>query len=263
VSCRTATIKRIADTILGALCRALPQRMPAANSGTLLVMAFGGQDPATGRPFVASELAAGGMGARPVKDGIDVIETDVSNCMNIPVESLEMSFPLRVPQAVLWADSGGAGRFRGGLGLAKVFEATDTDVIVSHRGERFASAPWGLHGGAPGRSAHAFILRKNGQREELPSKKMIVLHPGDQLWEYLAGGAGYGDPLEREPERVLADVLDGKVSRGAARDTYGVALSADGTAVDEVATKERREVLRAERGPRTWMFDRGPDGREA
>jgi N-methylhydantoinase B/oxoprolinase/acetone carboxylase alpha subunit len=75
VSCRTATIKRIADTILGALVRAMPHRMPAANSGTLLVMAFGGRDPQTGEPFVASELAAGGMGARPRKDGIDVIET--------------------------------------------------------------------------------------------------------------------------------------------------------------------------------------------
>ncbi len=81
VSCRTATIKRIADTILGALARALLDRMPAASSGTLLVMAFGGVDPETGRPFVASELAAGGMGARPVKDGIDVVETDVTNCM--------------------------------------------------------------------------------------------------------------------------------------------------------------------------------------
>ncbi|PWU20353.1 MAG: hypothetical protein C5B48_12605, partial [Candidatus Rokuibacteriota bacterium] len=211
VSCRTATIKRIADAILGALVQALPGRMPAANSGTLLVMAFGGRDPATGSPFVASELAAGGMGARPHKDGIDVIETDVSNCMNIPVESVEMSFPLRIRQARLWMDSGGAGRCRGGLGLVKVFEATTTDVMVSHRGERFASAPWGLHGGAPGRSGTGFIVRKDGQREELPSKKMIVLHPGDQLWEYIAGGAGYGDPLERDPELVLADVRDGKV----------------------------------------------------
>jgi len=212
VSCRTATIKRIADTILGALVRAMPDRMPAANSGTLLVMAFGGQDPDTGRPFVASELAAGGMGARLSKDGIDVIETDVSNCMNIPVESVEMSFPLRIQCARLWTDSGGAGRFRGGLGLAKVFEATTTDVMVSHRGERFASAPWGLHGGQPGRSAHAFILRKDGTREDLPSKKMIVLHPGDQLCEYIAGGAGHGDPLDRDAGLVLGDVLDGKVS---------------------------------------------------
>ena len=133
VSCRTATIKRIADTILGALVGALPGKMPAASSGTLLVMAFGGRDPETGRPFVASELAAGGMGARPGKDGIDVIETDVSNCMNIPVESVEMNFPLRIPRVRLWPGSGGAGRFRGGLGLEKVFEATTTDVTVSHR----------------------------------------------------------------------------------------------------------------------------------
>src|SRR5499426_2505211 len=221
VSCRTATVKRIADTILGALVRALPQRMPAANSGTLLVMAFGGRDPETGRAFVASELAAGGMGARADKDGIDVIETDVSNCMNIPVESLEMGFPLRIARAGLWTDSGGAGRFRGGLGLVKVFEATTSDVMVSHRGERFASSPWGLHGGAPGRSADAFIVRRSGERETLPSKKMIVLHPGDQLWEYIAGGAGYGDPLERSPGSVLDDVLDGKVSRESARETYG------------------------------------------
>ena len=263
VSCRTATIKRIADTLLGALVRARPDRMPAANSGTLLVMAFGGQDPATGRPFVASELAAGGMGARPGKDGIDVIETDVTNCMNIPVESVEMGFPLRIPRAGLWPDSGGAGRFRGGLGLVKVYEATTTDVTVSHRGERFASVPWGLHGGGPGPSGRAFIVRKDGAREPLPSKKMIVLHPGDQLWEYIPGGAGHGDPLDREAASVLADVLDGKVSRASATETYGVVFAPDALAVDEVATKERREALRHARGPSDWLFDRGPDGRQA
>ena len=262
VSCRTATIKRIADTILGALVRAMPRRMPAANSGTLLVMAFGGCDPVSGRPFVASELAAGGMGARPRKDGIDVIETDVSNCMNIPVESVEMGFPLRITRARLWTDSGGAGQFRGGLGLEKVYEATTTDVMVSHRGERFASAPWGLFGGEPGRSARAFIVRKDGGRENLPSKKMIVLHPGDQLWEHIAGGAGYGDPLERDPESVRADVLDRKVSVEAAREAYGVVLG-PGNVVDEPPTKECREALRARRGPVEWTFDRGVDGREA
>src|SRR5262249_26344256 len=175
--------------------------------------------------------------------------------------SVEMSFPLRIRSAGLWTDSGGAGQFRGGLGLAKVFEATTTDVMVSHRGERFASVPWGLHGGAPGRSALAFILRRDGTREALPSKKMIVLHPGDQLWEYIAGGAGHGDPLDREADVVLADVLDGKVSRASAREVYGVEFTADGTAVDEVSTKERREALRRQRGSVGWVFDRGPDGR--
>jgi N-methylhydantoinase B len=261
VSCRTATIKRIGDTIMGALVKALPGRLPAANSGTLLVMALGGTDPASGRPFVASELAAGGMGARPGKDGIDAIETDVSNCMNIPVESVEMGFPLRIRQAGLWPDSGGPGQFRGGLGLAKVFEATETDVVVSHRGERFASSPWGLHGGRPAPLAHAFVVRQDGRREALPSKKMLVLHPGDQLWEYIAGGGGHGDPLERDPELVLADVLDGKVSAGAAADEYGVVLGPD-RAVDHDATKACREALRRARGPVDWVYDRGGDGRE-
>jgi len=201
------------------------------------------------------------MGARPRKDGIDAIETDVSNCMNIPVESVEMSFPVRIPRAGLWTDSGGAGQFRGGLGLVKVFEATSTDIMISHRGERFASAPWGLHGGLPGRSARAFIVRRDGRREELPSKQMIELHPGDQLWEYIAGGAGYGDPLERDPGQVLADVLDGKVSSESARETYGVVLVSDGDGVDELGTKECREALRRRRGPITWTFDRGVDGR--
>jgi N-methylhydantoinase B len=181
--------------------------------------------------------------------------------MNIPVESVEMNFPLRIPRLRLWKDSGGAGRFRGGLGLEKVFEATTTDVMVSHRGERFASSPWGLVGGGPGACAHAFIRRKDGTREPLPSKKMIVLHPGDQLWEYIAGGAGYGDPLDRDPTSVLADVLDGKISATVARGTYGVVLTSDEAAVDEVATKECRETLRRDRGPLTWTFDRGADGR--
>jgi N-methylhydantoinase B len=155
-----------------------------------------------------------------------------------------MNFPLRIPRVRLWTDSGGAGRFRGGLGLEKVFEATTTDVMVSHRGERFASSPWGLEGAAPGPRAHAFIVRKDGTREELPSKKMIILHPGDQLWEYIAGGAGYGDPLDRDPAAVRADLLDGKISAAVATTEYGVVLTPDGTAVDEAKTKECREVLR-------------------
>jgi N-methylhydantoinase B len=102
----------------------------------------------------------------------------------------------------------------------------------------------------------------DGTREELPSKKMIVLHPGDQLWEYIAGGAGYGDPLDRDPGLVLADVLDGKVSRESAREIYGVMFATD-SGVDEVGTKELREAARRRRGAIEWTFDRGVDGRQA
>ncbi len=262
VSGRTATVKRIADTLLGAFVRALPDKIPAANSGTLLVMAIGGTMPGTGRPFVAAELAAGGMGARPRRDGLDAVETDVTNCMNIPVEALEMNFPVRVPYCRARRDSGGAGRYRGGLGLEKAFQALSTELTVSHRGERFYTVPWGLFGGRPAAGGEAVVERADGARAPLPGKQMVTLRPGDTLHVRLAGGAGYGDPLEREEERVLEDVLDGKVSREAAAEAYGVVLAASGREVDAMATKARREALRAAWGPVTWTYDRGALGRQ-
>src|SRR5204862_186271 len=130
--------------------------LPAANSGTLLVMAFGGTDPATGRPFVASELAAGGMGARPRKDGIDVVETDVSNCMNIPVESVEMSFPLRVRRAGLWQDSGGAAR-----GAPPSSRADRLDVR-SRRGRAGVKVGWTTAGAAGGLNSASSVVAPTG-----------------------------------------------------------------------------------------------------
>jgi N-methylhydantoinase B len=262
VSGRTATIKRIADTLLGAFVQALPERVPAASSGTLLVMALGGTRPESGQPFVAAELAAGGMGARPRRDGLDAVETDVTNCMNIPVEALEMNFPVRIPYCRTRRDSGGAGRQRGGLGLEKAFHALTTDLVVSHRGERFYTVPWGLFGGLPAAGGEAVIVRADGGRETIPGKQIVTLRPGDTLHVRLAGGAGHGDPLDRDEERVLEDVRDGKVSAEAAARDYGVVLDGSGREVDPIATKARREALRAARGPVAWTYDRGPGGRE-
>jgi N-methylhydantoinase B len=264
VSGRTATVKRLADAILGALVKALPSRIPAAGCGTLLVMALGRRDPRTGRAFVASELGAGGMGARPEKDGIDGVETDVSNCMNIPVEAVEMEFPIRIGRCRLWGDSAGAGRWRGGLGLEKVFEATRAELTVSHRGERFSTAPWGLFGGRPARNGNAFVLRRDGSREAVPSKQVLTLGTGEGLHVFIAGGAGHGDPLERDAERVRADVLDRRVSIEAAGEDYGVVLEPGRLTVDGPATAALRARKRAARGPVTWTYDRGPGlGREA
>ena len=264
VSCRTATVKRLADTILGALVKALPARIPAAGCGTLLSMALGGRDPRTGRAFVASELGAGGMGARPGKDGIDCIETDVSNCMNIPVEAIESEFPIRIGRSRLWEGSAGAGRWRGGLGLEKIFEPTRCDLTVSHRGERFYTAPWGLFGGLPAQNGQSWVIRKDGSREAVPSKQVLTLKPGEQLHVFIAGGAGHGDPLEREPERVRADVLDRRVSLESAADEYGVVIDPKRLVVDAPATESLRRQKRAARGPITWTYDRGEGlGREA
>lgn len=255
VNARTATIKRISDTVLGCFAQAVPDRIPAASCGQLLVMNFGGLDPDTGLPYVTSELGAGGMGARPSKDGIDCIETDATNCMGIPVEALEAESPLRVRRWRIWDDSGGAGRWRGGCGSEKVFELLRGEITVTYRGERHTTRPWGLAGGGAATTSTAAIERADGTHEVTPSKATLHLRAGDQLDVRIGGGGGYGDPLERPAEAVAADVRDGYTSRPRAEVAYGVVLGDDG-AVDAAATVERRRRLRAERGP-LGHFDRG------
>jgi N-methylhydantoinase B len=222
VNARTATIKRIADVLFGALHQALPGRLPAASSGELVVMSLAGVDPRSGARFITSELGAGGMGARPGKDGIDAIETDVTNCMNLPAESIEVDFPIRINHWRLRRDSGGPGEWRGGLGFIKSFEALGTDLEVSYRGERHTTAPWGVAGGGDGKTAEARVFRRDGRRDAVGSKQIVLLRPGDRLEIETAGGAGYGDPRRRSRDRVRQDVRDRKISRAAARAQYGL-----------------------------------------
>lgn len=257
VNSRTATVKRISDVVLGCFAQATPERIPAASCGQLLVMNFGGADPETGQAFVTSELGAGGMGARPGKDGVDCIETDATNCMGIPVEAIEMDSPIRVRRWRIWDDSGGAGRWRGGCGSEKVFELLRGEVTVTYRGERHTTRPWGLAGGRASRTSGAAIERADGTREEAPSKATLRLRAGDRLEVQIGGGGGYGDPLERPAAAVAADVADGFTSAERAAAEYGVVLRADGGA-DEPASERRRAALRAERG-RVSTLDRGEE----
>src|SRR5919109_2643150 len=247
VNARTATIIRIADVLHGALVQAMPGKLPAAPSGQLLVASFGGIDPRRGTPYVTSELGAGGVGARPAKDGIDVLEMGPSNCMNIPAEAIEMHYPLRVRHYGVRPDSGGAGCYRGGLGATKVFEAVDGDVVVSMRGERYFTPPWGLYGGQPAASAQAWVERADGTVEEIPSKRVFTLRQGERLHIDTPGGGGYGDPLERDPEAVRQDVCDRRVTVLMARQQYGVVLQEPGLSVDQEATQRLRTALRAQR----------------
>jgi N-methylhydantoinase B len=257
VNSRTATVKRIADVLMGAMVQALPQRLPAANSGQLLVMAMGGVDPLTGQPYVTTELGAGGMGARPHKDGVDAIETDVSNCMNIPAEALELEHPVRVVHWRLRPGSGGAGRFRGGLGMDKGFQLLRGEATVTYRGERHRFVPWGLFGGRPGLPSRAAVHRRDGRVDALPSKATLHLREGDMLVVETPGGGGYGDPLERSPEAVLDDVRNHRLSVAAAREEYGVVIK--DCQVDKAETHALRQAMRAQRGPITWTFDFGPE----
>lgn len=260
VNSRTVTLKRLSDVLMGALVQAIPGRVTAAPGGNTLVISFAGIDPLTGRQYVTHELCVGGMGARPNKDGVDAIETDVTNTQTIPAEALECEYPLRVLRDRLWVDSAGPGLYRGGLGREKLFEMTRGEMmVVSYRGERHATAPWGLFGGGPGRPSRAFILRRDGSSEEIPSKLVFTLREGDRLHFFMPGGGGYGDPLQRPAEKVAEDVEDGKVSREAAAAQYGVVIDPETGAPNLRETERLRGRLRTVRGSITWIYDRGGD----
>ncbi|GGF50098.1 N-methylhydantoinase B [Azorhizobium oxalatiphilum] len=221
VNSRTATIKRITGCILGALKDVLPERVPADNSGELLALMFGGRY-ANGRAFVTGELITGGSGAGLASDGVDVIETDVTNCMNLPAEAMEMETPIRVNRLALRPDSGGAGKRRGGLGLIKEYEILEGEVTFTHRGERHFFAPKGANGGEAAACAHSVIHRVSGAQEVIPSKQMTTLGKGDRVVVETAGGGGNGPVTERTRTDILTDIANGKVSPVKAREVYGL-----------------------------------------
>ncbi len=219
VNARTSTIKRIATCMVSALERVLPDRVGAPAAGTLLVVAFAGVR-ASGERFIMGELIAGGSGAARDRDGVDVVDTDASNCMNLPAEALEMDAPLRLNRVELRRDSAGAGEYRGGLGVIREYEVLADDISFTHRGERHFSAAPGLNGGLPGASARSVIVRADGREEVIPSKALTVLNKGDRVIVETPGGGGYGDPRRRRS--VHEDLANGKVSAEAARIIYGV-----------------------------------------
>ena len=260
VNGRAVVVRRLVDCMLGALAPAFQDRIPAASSGHPLVLTMGGRNPDTGDPYVTTEAGTGGMGARPGKDGLEAIQTDTSNAQNVPVEALEMESPILVNYYRLRADSGGPGRFRGGLGLEKSIQVTKGSMHVSHRGERHYTAPWGLAGGGAGAMSRSELHDLDGGVQVIPSKLDFDLVPGQTLRLWTAGGGGYGDPLERDEQAVLDDVRNGKVSLEAAKRNYGVVVS-DGFLDVEATAKERRRSREA-RGRITWFYDRGPLGLE-
>ena len=222
VNARTATIKRITGCMLGALAQAVPNRVPASPAGVLLVMAYGGHRMMSSEAYVTGELLAGGSGAGNGYDGVDGIDTDATNCMNLPVEAMEMEAPIRVHRLSIRIDSGGAGQYRGGLGVVKELEFLEGPVSFSHRGERHFTAAAGLAGGQSGAMACSVILRADGQREEISSKIMTQFEAGDRLIVETAGGGGYGPPDKRDRGALEADLANRKVSRQGAWKSYGI-----------------------------------------
>jgi len=184
------TSQRIVDTLLRALARALPQRVPAASQGTMNNVSFGGVDPRTLRAFAYYETIAGGMGARPGRDGISGIHTHMTNSLNTPVEVLEHVYPVRVRRYSLRPGSGGRGRWRGGDGIVREIEFL-TAVEASLLSDRRRIGPYGLAGGGPGARGKNLLIRR-GRKRTLPSKTSLHVERGDVLRIESPGGGGWG-----------------------------------------------------------------------
>ena len=185
------TSQRIVDVLLRALAKALPLRIPAASSGTMNNLSFGGIASGTGQPFAYYETVAGGMGARPSKDGLSGIHTHMTNSLNTPTEALESALPVRVRRYSLRSGSGGAGKHKGGDGIVREIEFL-TEARGSILSDRRRFAPYGLAGGKPGKPGRNELILPNGKKKELPSKATFTAPKGSVFRIETPGGGGWG-----------------------------------------------------------------------
>ncbi len=232
-----------------ALSDAMPDKVMASTKSINCHMACGGTDPRTGEYYTFIETMAGGWGGLPTKDGMDAVQSHVQNTENSAIEETENNLPFLITRYELIPDSEGAGRYRGGLGLRRDWKFPGHKATLTIFSDNRKFAPWGLFGGGSGASSK-YILNPDGEAKELPSKVTLHLQPDSVISYRTPGGGGYGSALERDPERVLQDVNQGKVTPDRARDAYGVVLDASGKAVDLQATRAERTRLSGTPGPR-------------
>jgi len=212
---------RIADMVMAAMFQITPRTVMAGSQGTSAVVTFGGTDYRNGERYVSYESVKGGFGARPVKDGINAVASTISNMMNTPIEILEMSFPLRVEEYALIPDSGGAGTWRGGLGVRRVWRVLERDAHAAVCCERTVTPPFGLAGGSAGAKAKLTLRLPDGSARKLTSKGGFTAPAGSLLEVEAPGSGGYGPPGGRDPKRLAEDLADGYVSPEAATRDYG------------------------------------------
>ncbi|MBI3965140.1 MAG: hydantoinase B/oxoprolinase family protein [Chloroflexi bacterium] len=238
VGVRSLTCAVLGDVIVAALANAMPERA-LAGSGPHHQILPSGTDPRTGEFFVDYETFAGSYGARPYKDGFDAVRIHASGASNLPVECLEHTFPLRIERYELRPDSGGAGRFRGGLSVRRDYRILANDATVALSAERQRVAARGIQGGQPG-IVGRYVLNPDQPTEQVLSSTVAAfpLANGDVLSIQTPGGGGCGAAFERDPQLVLRDVREERVSPEVATKVYGVAIV--GEEVDEYATKRLR-----------------------
>jgi N-methylhydantoinase B len=241
---RTDTAQRVVGVLLGAFAQAMPGRLPAGGCDSTQAMNLSGDDD-DGVYYSISETFGGGGGARPSKDGMDAVHINMVNVANFPLEVAEAEYPMRYRRHVLRTDSGGAGRFRGGLGEIREFELVSDSARIGLHGDRHETVPAGAAGGLDGVSGESWLNLGRPEAEKIPSKEIgHVVARGDVFSLLTPGGGGYGDPHEREARSVLQDVANGRVSVDAARELYGVIVREDEEGdyvLEEAKTLAQRE----------------------
>lgn len=233
---------RMMDCCFGALARMLPDRVCAASDGGNVGLSVGGYD-GDRKPFVFVDFTCGAWGGRPWADGLEGNASLFGNISSSSIEMVEVENPLEVLAYEFIPDSMGAGRFRGGAAYRRDYRFTEGSGVLQIRADRCSISPYGLYGGSPGRPGrNEFDLHK--QVVPLPSKVTRNIRRGDTFRYEMAGGGGWGDPLERDPESVLRDMRNDLLSACAARDDYGVVIEIGTWTVNRPATaKLRAEIL--------------------
>jgi N-methylhydantoinase B len=221
VAARANTCQRIVDVVIGALAPAIPEAAVAAANGANTTAVFFGHDPRHRRDYVYLETLGGGFGGRHSKDGKDGVQVHITNTSNLPIEAIEMEYPLFVESYGLIADSGGPGKHRGGLGLRRVVRPLGHVMTFSGQGERFVNQPWGLFGGGNGATGR-FVKRHAHGIESLSTKPMAIeVSPEEAIIIETPGAGGYGRPAERDANSLARDFVSGKFSREYLRRHYG------------------------------------------
>ncbi|MFQ5829130.1 MAG: hydantoinase B/oxoprolinase family protein [Candidatus Methylomirabilia bacterium] len=246
VAARGLTAMRIADTVFGALAQLAPDKVPACGVGVDSGISLGGYYP-DGSPFVFLEFLVGSWGGGPWRDGMDACTGIPINYSNTPAELVEAEQPIRVERYGFVPDSGGAGLYRGGLALVRDLRFLAPEATLQVRSDRRKFRPYGLKDGKPG-AASLNVLNPDGEQQVLPSKFLFTIKHGDLFRLVLAGGGGYGNPLERDPMLVLGDLIEEKLTRAHAREEYGVVVRGSHPEVDWEETKRLRAELGRQAG---------------
>ncbi len=216
---RAVTAYRVTDALFGAFAALLPERVPAAGDGGPAVISLGGVDE-RGVPFVFMELISSAFGGRPQADGLEGIASPIVNAQNTSCELIEATFPIRVEHYGFVPDTGGAGRFRGGLAVRRDLRFLGRHAVLQIRSDRAVVSPWGLAGGRPGTRSSNTLELADGTLRPLPSK-IVVEIDGGTLWRHVtAGGGGWGDPALRSRAAIERDIREGKLTRDGAAAAY-------------------------------------------